>query len=158
MSKQLSIDLTYDAPVAEVAAMIADPAFRERVCDAQHAVNRSVRIDGGSVAIVYTQPVRGVPGFAAKFVGDTIEVHHDETWNADYTAGDLRVTLPGKPGSLTGTATVAARGDSTVETVTLTASVSVPLIGGKLEDLVLSIFEKGLRREHEVGVAWLRGE
>jgi len=158
MSKQLSIDLTYDAPLTEVTAMLADPAFRERVCEAQHALANAVSIEGGTVAITYTQPVQGVPGFATKFVGDTIEVHQDETWSADFTKGDIAVTLPGKPGELGGTAVVVERGGRTVETVSLTAKVSVPLLGGKLEDLVVSIFEKALRKEHQVGVAWLRGE
>jgi len=158
MSKHLSIDLTYDAPVSEVTAMLADPAFRERVCDAQHALSRRVTIEGSTVSIAYTQPVQGVPGFAKKFVGDTIDVRQNETWSAEFTTGQITVTLPGKPGDLTGTATVAERDGATVETVALTASVSVPLVGGKLEELVLSIFEKALTKEHEVGTAWLRGE
>ena len=33
----------------------------------------------------------------------------------------------------------------------------MPLISGKLEDLILSIFEKALHKEHEVGVRWLAG-
>jgi len=158
MTKHLSIDLTYDAPLSEVTAMLADPAFRERVCEAQHALTKTVKVEGHTVAITYTQPVRGVPGFAKKFVGDTIDVHQDETWSEEFTRGEIAVSLPGKPGQLSGTATVAERGDKTVETVALTASVSVPLVGGKLEELVLSIFEKALTKEHEVGTAWLRGE
>jgi len=155
MSKQLSIDLTYDASVAEVAAMVADPAFRERVCDAQHALSRTVTVDGSTVSIVYTQKVAGVPSFATKFVGDTIEVHQDERWTDGFTRGDITVTLPGKPGDLAGTATLAERGGQTVETVALTATVKVPLLAGKLEDLILGIFEKALKKEHQVGVAWL---
>lgn len=158
MSRELSIDLTYDAPIAEVSAMLRNPAFRERVCDAQRALSKSVAIDGTRVAIVYSQPVQGVPGFAKKFVGDTIEVHQDETWDDAFTAGDVVVTLPGKPGDLRGTATLAERDGGTVETVALTASVSVPLVAGKLEDLILSIFRKALEKEHQVGVAWLKGE
>lgn len=157
MSKQLSIDLTYDAPVAEVAKMVSDPAFRERVCEAQHALSRSVTIDGTRVAIVYSQVVQGVPGFAKKFVGDTIEVHQDETWDAAFTTGDIVVTLPGKPGDLKGTATLTEKDGTTVERVALTATVHVPLVGGKLEDLILSIFERALKKEREVGVAWLAG-
>ncbi|MEX0427559.1 DUF2505 domain-containing protein [Nocardioides sp. DS6] len=158
MSKQLSIDLTYDAPVADVAKMIADPAFRERVCDAQHALSRSVTVDGRRVAIVYTQKVEGVPSFATKLVGESIEVHQDETWSDDFTSGDITVALPGKPGELSGTARLTdpdGTGTRTVETIALTATVRVPLVAGKLEDLILGIFEKALTKEHQVGVAWL---
>ena len=35
MATKLSYDLTYDAPLTAVGAMLMDPAFRERVCEAQ---------------------------------------------------------------------------------------------------------------------------
>ncbi|MFI5624212.1 DUF2505 domain-containing protein [Nocardioides sp. NPDC051685] len=157
MSKKLSVDLAYDAPIAAVSGMLADAAFREQVCDAQHALSKSVAITGSTVSIRYAQAVSGVPGFAKKFVGDTIEVHQDEIWSADFTSGDLKLTLPGKPGSLAGSARLAENGTGTVETVTLTATVNVPLVSGKLEDLILSIFKKALEKEHEVGTRWLAG-
>ena len=100
MSKKLSIDLAYDAPIAAVSEMIADPAFREQVCDAQHALSKSVAITGTTVSIRYEQEVSGVPGFAKKVVGDAIEVHQDEVWSDDFVTGDITVTLPGKPGSI----------------------------------------------------------
>lgn len=156
MSKQKSIELTYDAPLTEVAAMLSDAGFREEVCVAQHAQEQSVSISEGEVRIRYRQAVDGVPGFAKKFVGDTIEVHQDEDWNDDFTFGDITVTLPGKPGELTGSARLSESGGRTTETVTLTATVNVPLVAGKLEDLILSIFEKGLRKEHQVGQGWLQ--
>ncbi|MEI7057589.1 DUF2505 domain-containing protein [Nocardioides sp. CCNWLW239] len=157
MSKELRVEMAYDAPIAAVSGMLADAAFREQVCDAQHARSKSVAITGSTVSIRYEQAVSGVPGFAKKFVGDTIEVHQDEIWSADFTAGDLKLTLPGKPGSLTGTARLAENGTQTIETVTLTATVNVPLVSGKLEDLILSIFKKGLEKEHQVGTRWLAG-
>jgi hypothetical protein len=146
VSKKLSVDLAYDAPIAAVSGMLADAAFREQVCDAQRALSKSVAITGSTVSM---------PGFAKKFVGDTIEVHQDEIWSADFTSGDLKLTLPGKPGSLAGTARLAENGAKTIETVTLTATVNVPLVSGKLEDLILSIFKKALEKEHEVGTRWL---
>ncbi|GGR51977.1 hypothetical protein J2S40_000603 [Nocardioides luteus] len=157
MSKNLSIDLAYDAPIAAVSGMLADAAFREEVCDAQHALSRSVAVTGSTVSIRYEQAVNGVPGFAKKLVGDTIEVHQDEIWSPDFVTGDLKLTLPGKPGSLSGTARLAENGAGTVETVSLTATVSVPLVSGKLEDLILSIFKKALEKEHQVGKRWLAG-
>ncbi|TQL69688.1 uncharacterized protein DUF2505 [Nocardioides albertanoniae] len=153
--KKLSIDLAYDAPIAAVSGMLADATFREQVCDAQHALSKSVAITGSTVSIRYEQEVSGVPGFAKKVVGDTIEVHQDEVWSTDFVSGDITVTLPGKPGSLSGTASLTESGGRTVETVSLEATVTMPLISGKLEDLILSIFKKALQKEHEVGVRWL---
>ncbi|MFT4082754.1 MAG: DUF2505 domain-containing protein [Nocardioides sp.] len=162
MSKQLRVEHTYDAPIERVAAMLADPGFREQVYGAQRA--RDIRVEvtgdttaGATVAVVYTQPVAGVPGFAKKLVGDAIKVHQDETWTAGFASGRIEISLPGKPGSLAGTATLAEHGSSTVETIELTASVSIPLVGGKAEELICSMFAKALRREQQVGVRWLEG-
>lgn len=157
MSKKLSVDLAYDAPIAAVSGMLADATFREQVCDAQHALSKSVAVTGSTVSIRYAHAVRAVPGFAKKFVGDTIEVHQDEIWSDDFTSGDLKLSLPGKPGSVTGTARLSENGTQTVESVTLTATVNVPLVSGKLEDLILSMFKKALEKEHEVGTRWLAG-
>ena len=41
-----SHQMTYDAPPAEVRAMLADPAFREKVCAAMHATRHDVTVDG----------------------------------------------------------------------------------------------------------------
>ena len=77
MSTSCSHDLTYDAPLAAVGAMLADPAFREEVCDAQGAVRKTVAIDrgGGGMKVVVdqVQPAARHPGFAKKFVGDEIQ-------------------------------------------------------------------------------------
>ena len=40
MSTRFSHDLTYDASMADVDAMLMDASFRERACDAQGAIRR----------------------------------------------------------------------------------------------------------------------
>src|SRR5690606_13530919 len=99
MSTSLSYELTYDAPFADVAAMLVDPAFREAVCDAQHALSRTVTVAGttqdGSVAVDYTQAAAGAPGFARKVVGESIAVRQRERWREG--RADLEITIPGKP-------------------------------------------------------------
>jgi len=157
MSTSCSHELTYDAPLADVAAMLADPAFREKVCDAQHAISRTVAITGttesGSVAIDYSQAAAGIPSFARKIVGDTIDIVQREQWSAHRAA--LDITIPGKPGDMKGTITLTERGGTTVETVTVEIRVGVPLIGGKLERLIEEILVKALRKENQVGREWL---
>ena len=44
MAKQLRHELTYDAPMAEVAEMLADTSFREEVCDFQGVKSAMVTI------------------------------------------------------------------------------------------------------------------
>ncbi len=154
MTKQLSHDLTYDAPVERVAAMLADPAFREEVCVAQGAVRHEVSIDGGRVVIDQARPTQGMPSFAKKFVGEEITILQQEHWTSE-TEGDIEVSIPGKPGEISGTARVIAEGDGTREHVELAVTVKIPLAGGKLEEFIADILLKALKVENRVGREYL---
>jgi hypothetical protein len=138
--------------------MLADPAFREAVCDAQHATSRSVSISGipGTVDVSFTQQTEGIPSFAAKFVGNTITVRQHETWStANAATLDIDAGVP--IAAIKGSVAVAERGTQTVETVTMQVTVKVPLVGGKLETLVADMMRKALTKEYGVGRAYLAG-
>ena len=68
MTRRITHDLTYDAPLADVAAMLADPAFREEVCAHQGVLRSSVDIepdgDGFRARIEQVQAAQGIPSFA----------------------------------------------------------------------------------------------
>src|SRR4051812_25029410 len=138
MSTSLSHETTYDAPLAEVSAMLTDPAFRRAVFESQDATSVDVTIHGttqsGSVTIDYTQPTVGVPSFAKKIVGDGVRIVQREQWADD--KADLHVSIPGKPGDMTGSITLVESGGVTVERVTCEIRVSMPLVGGKVERLI----------------------
>jgi hypothetical protein len=159
--KKITEILRYDgASTAEVHTMLADPAFREKVCDEQGVLRHTVRIDregdGMQVEIDQVQAAKGIPGFAKKFVGDEIHIVQSESWSSP-EHGDIHVSIPGKPGEMKGTATLAEDGAGTTETVELTVSVQIPLVGGKIEGLIADLLSKALRAEHRVGVGWLGG-
>ncbi len=159
-AREVLHQLTYDAPPDEVLAMVTDPAFRERVCEAMHASRHSVSVTGSgagvSVVVDQTQPARGIPSYATRLLGDEIRIVQRETWT-DGSHGSLTLEIPGKPGSFEGT--VALAGDtSTVESFDGEVRVRVPLVGGKLEGLVADLFRAALRAEERVGQAWLAGD
>lgn len=158
MAKRLVHDLTYHAPMASVAEMLADPAFREEVTEEQGVVRAMVSVDsdehGMEVTIDQVQAAAGIPSFAKKFVGDEINIVQRETW-ASATEGDIRVTIPGKPGDMTGTARLTESGGVTTETVDLTIKVNIPLVGGKIEGLISDLLLKALKVENRVGRSYL---
>lgn len=159
MSTRIVHELTYEAPLAEVVAMLADPAFRTEVCTYQRATRHSVKIEGAPgdpmrVLIEYAQPTDRVPGFAKKFVGGEVEIRQEESW-ASPERGDIHVTIPGKPGAMEGTAVLTERDGVTTETVTLDVTVKIPLVGGKIEGLIAKILGSAMRAENRAGVAWL---
>ena len=154
MATPLHKELAYDAGIDAVNAMLMDPAFRERVLERQRVLRGSVTVDGSRVEIEQVLPADGIPSFARKFVGDEIVIHQREEW-ATPSRGDIHVTIPGKPGEMTGTTTLVESDGHTVETVDLAVRVGIPLVGGKIEALIGDLLGKALDKEHETGVAWL---
>ena len=158
MAKRLEHQLTYDAPMADVAEMLADPSFREEVCDFQGVKRAMVTIDsddnGMEVTIDQVQAAHGIPSFAKKFVGDEINIVQQESW-ASPTEGDIKVTIPGKPGEMTGTARLAESGGVTTESVEMTVKVNIPLVGGRIESLIADMLLKALKAENKVGRDYL---
>ncbi|MBJ7357625.1 DUF2505 domain-containing protein [Nocardioides sp.] len=160
MSTQFSHDLTYDAPLADVDAMLMDPGFRERACEAQGAVRMSVSITeepgGVTVVVDQVQTSDGIPGFAKKFVGDEINLVQTETWT-DAENADVEVVIPGKPGEMTGTIHLSESGGVTTERLEMTIKVNIPLVSGKIENLIADLLRKALKAENAVGRDYLSG-
>jgi hypothetical protein len=160
MSKRLTHDLTYDAPLAEVAAMLADPDFRAEVCDQLGMLRKTVTITGdaatGTLEVVLdqVQAADGVPSFARKFVGEEINIVQRERWSSP-AEGDIEVAIPGKPGDMSGTARLHESGGTTTESVVMDIKVGIPLVGGKIEGLISDLLLKALRAENKVGRAYL---
>lgn len=158
MATTLTHTLEYDAPLADVAAMLADPAFREEVCAYQRVIRADVAIevDGNTKTVVVdqVQPAKGIPGFAKKFVGDEINIVQREDWSSP-EAADLHVTIPGKPGEMAGSITLEESGGTTTETVDVRIKVGIPLVGGKIEDLIAGLLRKALVAENKVGRDYL---
>ena len=150
-------ELPYDATAAEVYAMLADPAFRERVCADQDVVSAEVDItpSGKGMSVVIDQLQRTpVPGFARKVVGETTRAVQREEWH-DHHHADLVIETPGMPATITGTITVEGSGSSAVEVVDLHIACGIPLIGGRLEKLFGDLIGKAIQSEHRTGQEWL---
>lgn len=158
MSKRLVQTMVYEAPAADVAAMLSDTAFREEVCRNQRATSYSVSIDGDvdakKVRIEMAQPTDKVPSFAKKIVGDSTTIVQTEDWTSP-THATIHVGIPGKPGEMVGTAVLVEKDGVTTETVTLDITVKIPLVGGKVEELLAKLLGSALRAEERTGKAWL---
>jgi uncharacterized protein YndB with AHSA1/START domain len=154
-------EISYDAPPAEVYAMLTDPAFRQKSCDAMGVLSADITIEpegeGARVVIDQVQPTSGIPSFAKKIAGESTRAIQTEEW-ADGRSATLTVRTPGKPAEINGRLTLTETGSTTVETFEGEAKAKVPLIGGKLEGLLADLFKAGMDKEHAAGVAWLKGE
>jgi hypothetical protein len=149
--------MVYDATLADVSAMLDDPAFRADVIAAQGGVGTFEIETTGDVttAVVdQVQPAAGLPSFATKLVGSEINIVQREEWSsAEYA--DLHVTIPGRPGQLVGSIGLVEAGRTTTETLDAEITVNIPLVGGKVEKLIADMLRKALREEERVAHGYL---
>jgi hypothetical protein len=157
--RKIEHELRYDGATPEqVYAMLADPEFREAVCEYQRFPKRDVAVNaqgsGMSVRVDQYRPADDVPGFAKKLVGDEINILQEEQWSSP-TAATLSVTIPGKPGQMHGTVRLVGDDAGTTEVVSAEVKVSIPLVGGKVEGFIGDMLLRALKAENKVGVRWL---
>ncbi|MFL6155081.1 MAG: DUF2505 domain-containing protein [Marmoricola sp.] len=161
MSRKINHEMRYDGATPEqVHAMLADPKFREAVCEftgfRKHAVTITPKGATMAVRIDQHRPATEVPSFARKLVGEEINVVQEESWTST-TAAALTVTIPGRPGHMHGTIELVGDANGTTEVVAVEVKVNVPLVGGKLEGFIGDMLMKALRAENKVGRDWLAG-
>jgi hypothetical protein len=160
--KRVNHTLTYpEATVDDVYAMLGDPAYRQAVADYQGVTDFACDITpsgaGRRARLQQAYGTERIPSFAQRVVGNEIRFVQEETW-ASSSGADILVTIPGKPGDISGRTTLDQSGDDVVQRLDLGVKVSIPLVGGKLEDLVAGFITKAFDAENRVGVKWLRGE
>jgi uncharacterized protein YndB with AHSA1/START domain len=156
---KLRHEISYDAPLADVYAMLADPEFRQAAAAAAGVISADVTITptgkGMSVHIDQVQPTAGVPGFAKKFAGETTRAVQTEEW-ASPAGGTISIDTPGKPTSMKGTLALSESGGRTTQVFEVEVKVKVPLIGGRLEKLMAELTTEGREHERAAGEAWLQ--
>jgi hypothetical protein len=160
--KRVSHSLSYPGTtVDDVYAMLADPAYRKAVGDYQRVIDFACDItpsgSGMRVRLEQAHSTDRIPSFAQRLVGHEIRFVQEETWPAP-SGADIHVTIPGKPGDMNGSTSLTQSGDDVVQQIDLAVKVSIPLVGGKVEDLIAGFVVKAFDAENKVGVKWLKGE
>lgn len=152
-------ELTFEASIDEVRAMLLTPAYWDAVAESTGALSSTTTLtESGSTVELVTdeqQKVVGVPGFAKKFVGESTRSIKTLRWTGD--TATFAVETPGKPTSLAGSASLSSSGSTTTLRYDIDVKASVPLIGGKLEKLVADLTVEGFGKEQAAGAAWLAG-
>jgi hypothetical protein len=150
----------YDASVEDVVAMQTDQAYRASLRSRTRSAGHEVTVteEGGTTVVLVDQRLKteGIPSFAQKLVGDTIHLKQREEWTGNRATFEL--TIPGKPGHLRGTVTVEPDGEGAVERLDGEAKASIPLVGGKIEKLLVDLVSASLDRSQARAAAWLAGE
>jgi len=133
---------TFDKPAATVIKMFSDRAYFERKY--QELGYRNVEVLEHSVdarkfriKVRYTAPNSApLPDFAKKFLGETNTVVQSDTWDLEKKTGRLEAEIKGVPVKVSADMKLADEGAGSANTLKWNLSCGIPLIGGKLEQVV----------------------
>jgi hypothetical protein len=140
----------YPADPDSVAALMRDPAFLKRRCEAAGESNVEVTIeeltDGMRVVVARDKAV-DLPSFAKRMFKPQNRIVDDTHWRrqGEQWVGDYQVAIAGIPGEVRGTSTIAktATGCEYISAFEVTARI--PIVGGKLEGFVADKIEEAFR-------------
>lgn len=139
---QFSYKQTFPKDAEAVLRMFCDPAYHRDLQAALGATGyRQLELtdDGTRFHIKMSYEVKSdapLPGFAKKILGETTTVTQTERWDRSTRKGEVIVEPRGLPGKIRcNTALTEAAGMAT-KTFDWEVTVKIPLVGGKLEDLV----------------------
>lgn len=161
MATPINARQSFPASPERVRAMLLDPEYAilraERTGALRVSAEESTDGDQGVLAIERVLPTEDVPDFARPFVGESITLKERHIWGqlTDGSAsGTIGVTFS-LPVGVKGTMTLAPEGEGTVVEIDGTISASIPFMGGKVEEMVLSQMQRYLKKEPEIGAEWL---
>lgn len=154
---KLTREIIYAAPIETVRAMVFDPKFREASAHAMNVVSVDVDVTdvAGQISVVVDQVQRtdDVPAIAKKFIGETTRAIQKEVWDGDQA--QFKIETPGAPTDIKGVLSLSEVAAGTCEKLDLDVKVKVPLIGSKLEGLLVEQLHKAIDVEEATGKAWL---
>ena len=144
------------------ADLIDETYLKEKAATLDHREFEIVsRNDSGPGATVVTRKqVRAeVPGFAQKFLAEWNTVTQTDVWSGPAADGSrtctFTVEIKNTPAKITGTLALAAQGENTGFDVKIECKVGIPLLGGKVESLIMTDLEKTAEAEKQFGADWL---
>ena len=153
------INVRYDLPVdveTAYAAISGDdwaPMKAKVLKDDSKLVSRDVGAGGAVTLVVARNLPDGIPGFLTKFLPSDGRVTQTDTWGPakdGVRSGTWAADTPGSPAKVFGTMRLEPAGAGCTYIVEGTAKVSIPLVGGKAEGIVVGMTNKLTAQEADV--------
>jgi hypothetical protein len=153
----------WDEPAATVYAVLVDAdhltaRLKELGGNDPALLERSVDDSGARLRLRHSVPVEFLPSAIRRFTGDDLVLERTETWRprkAGGYEGTVEVKVRGLPGSISGTQSLVDDGDGAVTDVEGTVSVSVPMVGSRIEGVVVEQVDQLLDAEDAFTRRWL---
>lgn len=96
-----------------------------------------------------------VPGFAKKFVADTMSVTQKDSWDTAARTGRLDIHIKGVPAKIVCLMELVDGGDTSTLVLNFEVTASVPLIGKKVERLLMDDIVQKFEADTAAGVELL---
>ncbi|MDE0854318.1 MAG: DUF2505 domain-containing protein [Nevskia sp.] len=142
MSTQYEERQSFDQPIEKVLRMFSDRAYFERKYAAsggwdiqvlEHELSgRRFRIKCG----YSRKPDADVPGFARKFIGDSVHLTQEDVWDLDSASGRLSIEIRNAPIRMSAQMRVVQQPGGCANVLLWTLTCPVPLVGSKLEQML----------------------
>ena len=133
---------SFDKPAATVIKMFSDRAYFERKYKdlgytGIEVIEHVADAKKFRIKVRYSAPNSApVPDFAKKFLGQTNVVTQSDTWDLDKKTGRLEAEIRGVPVKVSADMTLRDEGAGSANSLKWNLSCGIPLIGGKLEQIV----------------------
>lgn len=165
MPRPISHHASWDEPAAAVYAVLVDAdhlnaRLKELGGNDPALLEHSVDDSGARLRLRHSVPVEFLPSAIRRFTGDDLVLDRTETWrprDAGGYDGSVEVKVRGLPGSISGTQSLVDDGDGAVTDVEGTVSVSVPMVGSRIEGVVVEQVGQLLDAEDAFTRRWLAG-
>ena len=165
MATTLDFSQTYDAQPSTVRAMITDAEFinlRATKTGSTTVDSEVINEPGGGTTVVVTRTMpANVPSYAKSFVGETLTITERQEWAlpaADGTGTAVATAELSAPLAFTGSMSITTDGSVTTVRTFGEYRASVPVGGGKVEEMAKEQTVRYLTKEQEIGRDWLNGK
>lgn len=165
MPRQIDYRSTFPHSADEVYAVMVDPAYlRARLKQiggpGADLLEHTADVDGARYRLQHGVDANALPSLVRTVLPGDLRIERTERWTRQGSAhlADVHLTIPGAPGSASGQMRLRDLPDSGSElAVRLDIAVSVPLLGGKIEEIVVGHLRDVIVAETEFTQQWLAG-
>jgi hypothetical protein len=160
MSRRIEHRARYSQPVNVVYPVLVDPEYlRARLKEIggrEAALLEHEAADGSAkYHIRHSLDARHLPSAVRAALGGDLTIDRVEQWRGH--TGTAQVTVPKTPAKLTADLALTDSGDGSELTMQGTVTVSIPLVGGKIEETIVRYVCELLDSERDFTERWLAG-